>query len=170
VFLGYLVKLQGWMPLLIDARDSFVTTMYDTLAEAFHGWSRSLVNGIWTTLGRGRGSIALLVVWPVWGFCGSAPGIVSCAGTALDRALLVIGILQILAGLAILCLRSGRWLPALGDTLAMPMACVLFLAIWGMGLVRAWRRGGTVWKGQEVRTVQRLPPWQLYPPRARSQG
>ena len=62
VSLGYLAKLQGWMPLLIDGHDSLVTRMYQNLGEAFHGWSRSLVNGIWTALGRGLGSIALLVV------------------------------------------------------------------------------------------------------------
>jgi hypothetical protein len=170
VSLGYLAKLQGWMPLLIDGRDSLITTMYRTLAEAFHGWSRSLVNGSWTALGRGLGSVALLGVmasmWLLW----MAPWISLVRGwLAGDGAALVVGGLHVSAGWTVLRLQSGQWRVALGETLAMPASCLLFVAMGSVGLVRACWRGGTVWKGRVVRTAQRLPPWQPQPPRGRDQ-
>jgi chlorobactene glucosyltransferase len=171
VSLGYLAKLQGWIPLLIDGRDSLVTTMYATLAEAFHGWSRSLVNGSWTALGRGLGSMALLaivaVLWLLW----VAPWVVVLRGlVAGDSVALAVGGLELLAGLTVLRLNSGQWRSAAGATIAMPASCLLLLAMGSVGLVRAWWRGGTVWKGRVVYTAQRLPPWRPNPPRARGQA
>jgi chlorobactene glucosyltransferase len=164
VSLGYLAKLQGWMPLLIDGHDSLVTTMYRSLAEAFHGWSRSLVNGSWTALGRGLGSMALLAAIVVLWFLWVRPWVVVLRGlVGGDNVALALGGLQLLAGMTVLRLRSGRWWSAAGATIAMPASCLLFLAIGGGGLMRAWWRGGSVWKGRVVYTAQRLPPWQPPP-------
>ncbi len=170
VSLGYLAKLQGWLPLLLDGRDSLATTMYRDLAEAFHGWSRSLVNGIWSALGRGFGSAALIVAMAVMGFLWVTPWLTILRGlTAGDAVPLAAGSLEVLAGLIILRLHSGRWLIAVRNTCAMPAACILFMVMAGVGLMGAWQRGGTVWKGRVVRTAQRLPPWQPHPPRPRGQ-
>jgi hypothetical protein len=62
VSLGYLAKLQGWIPLLLDGRDALQTTMYRNAAEAFGGWSRNIVNGVWSAAGVRRGSAALAVL------------------------------------------------------------------------------------------------------------
>jgi chlorobactene glucosyltransferase len=170
VSLGYLAKLQGWLPLLLDGRDSLETTMYRNLAEAFQGWSRSLVNGVWSAFGRGLGSAALLAALAVMWFLWVTPWLSLLQGvTAGDGAAFAVGSLEVLAGLMILRLHSGRWPAAVRNTCAMPVACLLFIVMAGAGLVGAWRRGGTVWKGRVVRTVQRLPPWQPQPPRPRSQ-
>jgi chlorobactene glucosyltransferase len=170
VSLGYLAKLQGWLPLLLDGRDGLETTMYRNLGEAFHGWARSLVNGVWSAFGRGLGSVALLIamafMWFLWvtPWLGLLRGLITGDGVAL-----AVSSLKALAGMMVLRLHNGRWLIAAGNTLAMPVACLLFLAMTGAGLVNAWRRGGTVWKGRVVHTAQRLPAWQPHPPRPRGQ-
>jgi chlorobactene glucosyltransferase len=46
--LGYLAKLQGWVPLFLNGQTALWTTMYRTFPEAFGGWTRSVVNGSWT--------------------------------------------------------------------------------------------------------------------------
>jgi chlorobactene glucosyltransferase len=164
VSLGYLAKLQRWMPLLIDGRDSLVTTMYRSLAEAFHGWSRSLVNGSWSALGRGLGSTALLAAMAVLWFLWVRPWAVVLRGlVGGDHVALALGGLQLLAGMTVLRLRSGQWWSAAGAIIAMPASCLLFLAIGGVGRMRGWWRGGSVWKGRVVYTAQRLPPWQPPP-------
>jgi hypothetical protein len=77
-----------------------------------------------------------------------------------DSVALVVGGLQLLAGLTVLRLKSGRWWSAASATITMPASCLLFLAMGSVGLVQAWWRGGTIWKGRVVYTAQRLPPWQ----------
>jgi chlorobactene glucosyltransferase len=169
VSLGYLAKLQGWLPLLLDGRDGLETTMYRNLTEAFRGWGRSLVNGVWSAFGRGLGSAALLGALAAMWFLWVTPWLSLLRGLATwDGVALAVGSLEVLAGLVVLRLHSGRWLSALRNTLAMPVACLLFLVTAGAGLVGAWRRGGTVWKGRVVPTAERLPPWQPHPPRPRS--
>jgi hypothetical protein len=106
-------------------------------------------------------------MWFFW----VAPWILVLRGLAAgDGVTLVVGSLQVLAGLAVMYLQSGAWGSALRDMMAMPAACVLFLAMAGMGLARAWWRGGSVWKGRLIQTAQHLPPWQPRPPRARRQA
>jgi hypothetical protein len=79
-----------------------------------------------------------------------------------DGVTLGVGGVQILAGLAVMRLQSGMWVFALREMIAMPAACVLFLAMAGMGLVAR----GAMWKGRVIPTAQRLPPWQPQPPQA----
>ncbi len=171
VTLGYLAKLDGWMPLLIDGRGALQTTMYLDFADAFRGWSRSLVNGAWTALGPFLGSLALLVVTALLLLFWVGPwiGLVESLARTNGAGLLVSG-LQILAGLTVLRIVRGRWLPAIGDAFVMPCSMAVFGAMTGVGLARAWRRGGTVWKGRVVRTTQRLPPWRPREPRSTSVG
>lgn len=160
VSLGYLAKLEGWVPLLIDGRRALQTTMYRRFSEAFLSWSRSLVNGIWTALGPSAGSLVLLTLtvglclfwiapWLLW-----VRGLVSLNSTAL-----LVSSLQIFAGLAVLRIARERWLVALRDGLLMPIAFLLFTAMVGVGLARAGMRRGTLWKGRLVQTAQRLPRW-----------
>jgi len=160
VSLGYLAKLNGFLPLLINGRDGFQTTMYRNFADAFSGWSRSLVNGIWTAVGPGRGSAALVVLtvglWLFW----VTPWFFCLRSVARgDSVALVVGTLQLLAGLSVLRLKTGHWLSAVRDAISMPLSFMLFTAMVGMGLARAWYRHGTVWKGRVVRASERLPPW-----------
>lgn len=165
VTLGYLAKMDGWVPLLINGHGALDTTMYRDFRDAFQGWSRSLVNGAWTVLGPARGSAVLITVTA--GLClfwiapwiGFLDSLLHFSATGL-----AVGSLQILAGVTIIRVARGRWLPAIGHSLVMPFSMVLFVAMAGEGLVRAWTHGGTVWKGRVVRTGQRLPPWR---PRAR---
>lgn len=171
VSLGYLAKLTGFVPLMIDGRDALWTTMYRSLAEAFHGWSRGLVNGIWTALGPGLGSAALVALtaglWLFW----VAPWFLVVRGTVRAGSVdLVVGSVQVLAGLVVLRLKSGRWLSAVRDAIPMPLSFTLFTAMVVEGLARAWYRGGAVWKGRIVRTGQRLPPWNPKAVRSRYAG
>lgn len=168
VSLGYLAKLDGWLPLAIDGRSALQTTMYATFTEAFAGWSRSLVNGIWTALGPPAGSLALVLVtitlWLFWiepwlslfqAWQGSSP------------SLIVVASLQLLAGMTLVRLRRTHWMRTVLDTLLMPIAFLLFTLMAGVGLVRAWLYRGTSWKGRVVRTIQRLPAWNPKPTRNR---
>ena len=166
VSLGYLAKLQGWVPLFLNGETALYTTMYRTLREAFRGWTRSVVNGSWTALGPVLGSLALLILtaslwlfWvdPWWRWVTS---LAEGAGTEW-----LISSLQILAGFAILRLQRRTWIQASKDTLLMPLGHLLFSLIVVAGLIKGWCYGGTVWKGRVVRTGQRLPSWR--PPTVR---
>lgn len=168
--LGYFAKLQGWMPLLLMAGDGLETTMYRSAREAFHGWSRSLVNAAWTALGRTLGSVALLSALAGMSVLWFAPWFLVWRGL-MERELmdLPVGGLLLLAGLCAMRLR-GRWWWSVRATAAMPVACLILIAIGCTGLVRAWLKGGTVWKGRVVQTSQALPPWRPRPPRARGEA
>lgn len=158
--LGYLAKLHGYLPLLIDAGDALQTTMYRTLTEAWRGWSRSMINNMWTVLGPGRGSVLLMILPVIMGLFWVAPWVLGISGMVRgDGRALTVGILQICAGLAVLHLAGRRWLPAIRDTMLMPLSVVvLMVMVWG-GLAQAWYHGGMVWKGRIIRTRQRLPRW-----------
>ena len=157
--LGYLAKHRGWKPLMLAALDGLETTMYRTPAEAWHGWSRSLVNAAWTYLGHTRGSLvlvgAVLAITLFW----VTPWILGRYGLSHGNlvAALLAG-LQFGAGLTAVRLVKG-WRAALRSALLMPASCVILVAMVADGLLRAWRRGATSWKGRLVRTTARLPPW-----------
>jgi chlorobactene glucosyltransferase len=160
VSLGYLSKLHGWVPLYIDGRAALQTTMYRNLKEAFHGWARSLVNGIWTALGPGLGSFALMTItialwlfWvdPWWRWITSL--------ARQNNTDWVVSSCRILAGLALIRLRSRNWAQVSKETLLMPAAFMLFTVMVVTGLTQGWVYRGTMWKGRVVRTGQRLPPW-----------
>jgi hypothetical protein len=176
VSLGYLAKLQGWMPALFDARDALQTRMYRSAGDAFRGSSRSMVNGAWTAWGRKWGSIALvlqaLTMFVVW----IAPWIVIAGGVrAGDRIAIGTGVISVLAGLVLMHLHGrsvlgpraqGPWGTA-GATLVMPVSSAIFVAMAAIGLAEAIWRGGMVWKGRVVRTPRRLPPWDPQPAKPR---
>ena len=160
VSLGYLSKLHGWVPLYLDGRAALQTTMYRNVKEAFHGWARSLVNGIWTALGPGLGSLVLLTItialwlfWvdPWWRWFTSL-----ARGTSTEW---LVSSCQIVAGLALIRLRIRNWAQVSKETLVMPVAFMLFTVMVVAGLTQAWLYRGTMWKGRVVRTSQRLPPW-----------
>jgi cellulose synthase/poly-beta-1,6-N-acetylglucosamine synthase-like glycosyltransferase len=158
--MGYLAKLHGYVPLVIDGRDLLQTTMYYTLVESWRGWSRLMVNSMWITQGPVFGSIALLgrtlAMWLLW----MTPWIVGGLGVLRgDHSLLLVGSLQLLACLAAIRVARGRWLAAVRDMLTMPVSVLLLTAVVGWTLIRAWRSGGTVWKGRVTRADHRLPPW-----------
>lgn len=168
VSLGYLAKSDGWLPLMIDGRPALQTTMYETFSDAVAGWSRSLVNGIWTALGPPAGSLALVAItvglWLFW--VDPWLRLLHGAWTATPQIVLVAS-LQLLAGLALLRLRCAGWTRTILDTLLMPIALLLFTLMVGIGLVRANLHQGTIWKGRVVRTAQRLPAWNPKPARTR---
>ena len=164
--LGYLAKLDGWRPLLVDGRQQIRTTMYRDFREAFSGWSRSLVNGNWTALGPVLGTVALTLTAAGMGLFWILPWI-GLAGNLVDPqgpgALLKL--LWILAGIALLKVESGHWGKAMRDGLLAPLAFSLFLSIVAGGLAAASIRRGTVWKDRLVRTRHGLPPWKPGPAR-----
>ena len=166
VSLGYLAKLDGWSPILIDGREWLRTTMYRSFIEAFSGWSRSLVNGNWTALGPVLGTVALMLA--AVGMClfWIYPwiGLASSAVTLEDTGVLV-GSLQIMAGITMLRIASGNWMKALRGGLLAPFAFTLFFSIAANGLATACIRRGTVWKGRVVQTRNKLPPWKPKPAR-----
>lgn len=160
VSLGYLAKMQGWVPLLIDGRGALTTTMYRDFTDAFGGWSRSTVNGSWTVLGPFWGSLALLVATALLSLFWIGPWVGLAAGlVTLDRLGLAVSSLQLLAGFTLLAVARQRVAPAVLDTLLMPLSYANFIVIVVVGLTRACLRGGTMWKGRVVRTSRRLPPW-----------
>lgn len=168
VSLGYLAKREGWQPLLINARHTLQTTMYPTFADAFRGWSRSLVNGLWTAVGPWFGSLALLLFTLGLSFFWIGPWLLAIEGLVQsDGSRISLAGLEIMAGLAVLRMGREGWLSALRDTVLMPFAQMIFVAMVGAGLGQAWRYSGTVWKGRVVRTSQRLPPWTPKPVRPR---
>jgi chlorobactene glucosyltransferase len=160
VSLGYLAKLQGWVPTFLKTETGLSTTMYRSFSEAFQGWTRSVVNGSWTALGPVLGSVGLVLlttglwllwVHPWWRWMRSlADG---------HSAGLVISTLQILAGSVVIRLYRPTWIQAAKDTLLLPVGFVLFTIIVVVGLVKGCWYGGTVWKGRVVRTQRGLPPW-----------
>jgi len=134
--------------------------MYRNVKEAFHGWARSLVNGIWTALGPGLGSLVLLTItialwlfWvdPWWRWFTSL--------ARQNTTEWVVSSCQILAGLAMIRLRIQNWAQVSKETLLMPAAFMLFTVMVVTGLTQGWVYRGTMWKGRVVRTGQRLPPW-----------
>lgn len=160
VSLGYLAKLNGYRLLLVYGGDALVTTMYKDLLDAFQGWSRSLVNGIWTAQGAMLGSFTLVFLTAGMGFFWLMPWLFFAEGVNAGNGVdLLVGALLIGAGAAVNRLRAGYWLGAIKDTVVMPVAVVLFIAMSVYGLSRAWWFSGTVWKGRVVRTSKRLPAW-----------
>ena len=166
VSLGYLAKLDGWIPILIDGREGIRTTMYRSLREAFSNWSRSLVNGNWTALGPVLGTVTLLLT--TIGMClfWISPwiGLANSLFT-FDSTGTLVSSLQVLAGITILRIVNGHWVTAIKDGLLAPFSFVLFLVMAVSGLARASIRRGTVWKGRVVQTRHRLPSWKPKPAR-----
>jgi chlorobactene glucosyltransferase len=168
VSLGYLAKLDGWLPLLLNGRHALRTEMYRTFGEAFHGWSRSLVNGIWTALGSGRGTLALLALVVGLSFFWIVPWLRLVESVRIGSAWAgLVSAAQILAGFAFLGLRRPGWQAVLKDGVLMPIAFLVFDTMAIVGLCIAWVRRGTVWKGRIVQTRKALPRWQPRPPRLR---
>ena len=168
VSLGYLAKLKGFLALGINAGEALKTTMYSTMAEAFTGWSRSLINGIWTALGRGLGSTALILLTIGFFFFWVVPWLTWLDGMEKNIASqALVGFLQLLAVFSTLWMKSGRFLKAVLDLFLIPFSYLFFIAMVGTGLTGAIFRGGTVWKGRVVSTGKRLPPWKPEAPRPR---
>ncbi len=164
VSLGYLAKLDGWIPIMIDGREGMRTTMYRTFPEAFSNWSRSLVNGNWTNLGPVLGTVALLMATLGMCFFWIYPWIALANSLlVLESTGTVVASLQVLAGIAVLRTDSGHWITAIRNCVLAPFSIVIFLAMAVGGLARAGIRKGTVWKGRVVRTRDRLPPWKPKP-------
>jgi chlorobactene glucosyltransferase len=158
--MGYLAKLHGYVPLVLDGRDVLQATMYCTLAESWRGWSRLLVTSLWITHGPGLGSVALLGftagMWLLW----MTPWILGGLGLVWGHGnLLVVSSLQFLAGLIAICITRERWCATLRDILVMPVSVLLFTTAVGWILARVWNRGGMIWKGRVVNINHRLPPW-----------
>ena len=168
VSLGYLVKLKGFLTLGVDAGEALKTTMYSSMAEAYRGWSRSLVNGIWTALGSTVGSLALLLLTVGFLFFWVVPWLTLIGGMETKNdAQILVGSLQILAVFCVLWMKSGKFFKAIMDLLVMPVAFMFFIAMVASGLTGAWFRKGTVWKGRLVPTAKPLPPWKPEAPRPR---
>jgi chlorobactene glucosyltransferase len=160
VSLGYHAKLHGYLPLVLNAGEELQTRMYGNFIEAFKGWSRSLVNGIWTALGPKLGSAFLVAITIGFLFFWVVPWLTWLDG--LDRqnpAQAWVGFMQILAVLTVLWIKSGNLIVALRDLFVMPFSYFIFVAMVTNGLVSGWLLKGTVWKGRIVRTGKRLPPW-----------
>ncbi len=168
VSLGYLAKLKGFLTMGIKAGGALQTTSYSSFAKAYRGWSRSLVNGIWTALGPGLGSLTLLLLTVGLLFFWVVPWLTWLGGleTGNDAQALV-GSLQILAVFCVLWMKSGKIFKAILDLILMPVSFMFFMAMVGSGLTGAWFRRGTVWKGRVVPTARRLPPWKPSAPRPR---
>ena len=165
VSLGYHAKLHGYLPMVLNAGEELQTRMYGNFIEAFKGWSRSLVNGLWTALGPKPGSAFLLAMTTGLFFFWVVPWLTWLDG--LDRqnsAQAWVGFTQILAVLAVLWIKSGRLIVALRDLFVMPFSYFIFVAMVTNGLVSGWLLKGTIWKGRVVRTGKRLPPWDPKPP------
>ncbi len=168
VSLGYLAKLRGFLVLGIDAGEALQTTMYFSFADAYRGWSRSLVNGIWTALGPALGSVALLLLTVGLLFFWVVPWLTLLGGMETNNdAQVIVGSLQILAVFCVLWMKSGVFFKAIVDLVLLPVSFLFFMAMVGSGLTGAWFRSGTVWKGRIVPTAKRLPPWKPSAPRPR---
>jgi len=170
VSLGYLVKLKGFLTLGINAGEALKTTMYSSMADAYRGWSRSLVNGIWTALGPRLGSLVLLLLTVGLLFFWVVPWLTWLGGMETNNdAQALVGSLQILAVFCVLWMKSGKLFKAILDLIFLPVSFMFFMAMVASGLTGAWLRRGTVWKGRIVPTAKRLPPWKPEPPRPRKQ-
>ena len=177
VSLGYLAKLQGWIPLVLDGHSGLSTTMYATAGDALRGWSRSLVNGAWTASGRKSGSLMLAIATAGMTLLWIAPLIVIWFAIAQgDAVALALSVPLVLAAFELIRLQNRSVLRPHGSRpwstlvamVAMPVSCAIFVAMTSAGLASAWTRGGTVWKGRVVRTFRRLPSWRPQPARPRS--
>ena len=153
--LGYLVKLHGYVPLLIDSGESLRITLYRTLLEAWQGWPRSVINSSWTMLGPGMGSVSLVILAAVMWLLWITPWVVGSRAVVRGDPMtfLATGCL-FYAGFSVLYRVRSRWLPAVRDVVVMPLSTLLLTAMVGSGLVRAWRHGYTIWKGREVHTTR----------------
>jgi chlorobactene glucosyltransferase len=170
VSLGYLVKLKGFMTMGVDAGEALKTTMYSSMAEAYRGWSRSLVNGIWTVLGPVLGSFTLLLLTVGLLFFWVVPWLTWLGGVETnDDAQALVGCLQILAVFSVLWMKSGKILKAILDLMIMPVSFLFFIAMAVSGLTGAWFRRGTIWKGRVVPTAKSLPSWKPSASRPRNQ-
>jgi len=170
VSLGYLAKLKGFLTLGIDAGEALQTTLYPSFAEAYRGWSRSLVNGVWTALGPGLGSLTLLLLTVGLLFFWVVPWLTWLGGMENnDGAQVMVASLQILAVFGVLWMKSGKFLRAILELFQMPVSFLFFMAMVASGLTGAWFRKGTVWKGRIVPTAKRLPSWKPLAPRPRKQ-
>jgi chlorobactene glucosyltransferase len=160
VSLGYLAKLKGFLLLGINAGEALQTTMYSSMSEAFRGWSRSLVNGMWTALGPGRGSVTLILLTIGFLFFWLVPWLTWLDGLGKNNSSQqLVGFLQLLAVFCTLWMKSGRFLKGVLDLFLIPFSDLIFMAMVVSGLTGALCRGGTVWKGRTVPTARRLPPW-----------
>jgi glycosyltransferase involved in cell wall biosynthesis len=168
VSLGYLAKLKGFLTMGIKAGGALQTTTYSSFAKAYRGWSRSLVNGIWTALGPKLGSLILLLLTVSLLFFWVVPWLTWLEGMETNNdAQALVGSLQILAVFCVLWMKSGKFLKAILDLILMPVSFMFFMAMVGSGLTGAWFRRGTVWKGRIVPTAKGLPPWKPEAPRPR---
>ncbi|GJL79954.1 MAG: glycosyl transferase [Nitrospinaceae bacterium] len=169
VSLGYLAKLKGFLTLGINAGEDFHTTMYSSMRQAFAGWSRSLVNGIWTALGKRLGTLTLILLTVGFLFFWVVPWLTWLDGMEKNNSSQALtGFLQLLAVFCTLWMKSGRFLKAVGDWLLIPFSYLFFIAMVATGLTGALFRGGTVWKGRVVPTARRLPPWKPEAPKPRT--
>lgn len=168
VTLGYLAKLQGWLPLLLDGRDGLETTMYENFADAFRGWSRSLVNGTTSALGLAGGVAALIGALFALALLWVVPWLLAIGALVAGEAWRLLAALSALVGSFALLGSLGVGLAAAGRAfLWMPVSVSLFAAMAASGLAQLAIRGGTVWKGRVVRSAERLPPWRPAAPRPR---
>lgn len=168
VSLGYLAKLKGFQTLGINGGEALQTTMYASMSEAFRGWSRSLVNGIWTALGPGLGSVTLILLTLGFLFFWVVPWLTWLDGMETNNSSqALVGFLQLLAVFTTLWMKSGSFFKAILDLLLIPFSYLIFVAMVVAGLTGALLRGGTVWKGRIVPTARRLPPWKPEAPRPR---
>ena len=166
---GYLAKLKGFVPVILYGGKTLVSTMYTTPVRAFRGWSRSLVNGAWTSLGPVKGSAALVMVTFGLLFFWVVPWLTWLDGLGKHHtAQSLTGFLQLLAVLAVLLLTSRNPWKAFGDLMVMPASYLIFAAMVGTGLIGAALRGGTIQKGRVVPTKKCLPPWKPAPERLRN--
>jgi len=170
VSLGYLAKLKGFLTLGIKAGKALKTTTYSSFSKAYCGWSRSLVNGIWTVLGPMFGSLILLLLTVSLLFFWVVPWLTWLDGVETNNdAQALVGGLQILAVFSVLWMKSGKFLQAILDMMLMPISFLFFIAMVLSGLTGAWFRRGTIWKGRVVSTAKSLPPWKPSAPRPRKQ-
>jgi chlorobactene glucosyltransferase len=160
VSLGYLAKLKGFLTLGIKAGKALKTTTYSSLPKAYCGWSRSLVNGIWTVLGPMFGSLILLLLTVSLLFFWVVPWLTWLGGVETNNgAQALVGSLQILAVFSVLWMKSGKFLQAILDLMLIPFSFLFFIAMVMSGLTGAWFRQGTIWKGRVVPTAKSLPSW-----------
>lgn len=160
VSLGYLAKLKGFLTLGINGGEALQTKMYSSISEAFRGWSRSLVNGMWTALGPGRGSVALILLTIGFLFFWVVPWLTWLDGLGKNNSSQqLVGFLQLLAVFCTLWMKSGNFLKGVLDLFLIPLSYLIFMVMVVSGLTGALFRGGTAWKGRIVVTARRLPPW-----------
>jgi chlorobactene glucosyltransferase len=168
VSMGYLAKLKGFQTLGINGGEALHTTMYSSLSEAFTGWSRSLVNGMWTALGRGPGSVILILLTIGFFFFWVVPWLTWGEGMETNNSSqALVGFSQLVAVFCTLWMKSGSFLKAILDSMLIPFSYLIFILMVAWGVTGALLRGGTVWKGRTVVTLRRLPPWKPEAPRPR---